>query len=149
MPEQIRQVHRYFTVRALKTGMLHSAGRYRRPWPISSAPRRGFPAVVDPVMVATSGAVLLEPEALAAVREQLLPLAALVTPNLDEVGVLLGEKPATASRDGRGRRGSWPESYGVAFLVKGGHLPGDALTDVLALPGGGVRAYTSRAYPGR
>jgi hydroxymethylpyrimidine/phosphomethylpyrimidine kinase len=144
--EEIAQIDRYYTVRALKTGMLYSgaiidvvADFLRR--------HRQIPAVVDPVMVATSGAMLLQPEALAAVREKLLPLAVLVTPNLDEVGVLLGEKPATAAEM------SWAGSkltrrYGVPFLVKGGHLPGGDLTDVLVTPEGETRTYASKRLDG-
>ena len=94
--EQILQVHRYFKIAALKTGMLYSAGIIAAVADFLRGQRK-IPAVVDPVMVATSGVGLLKPDALAAVREQLLSLALLVTPNLDEVGVLLGEKPATAA----------------------------------------------------
>ena len=144
--EEIRQVHRYFKLRALKTGMLHSAGIVTavadflraQPW---------IPAVVDPVMVATSGAALLDSGALAAVREKLLPAAFLVTPNLDEVAVLLGEKPATAAAMVTAAR-KLAETYGVAFLVKGGHLSGDEIADVLAKPTGDVRMYTSRRVQG-
>jgi hydroxymethylpyrimidine/phosphomethylpyrimidine kinase len=98
-------------------------------------------------MVATSGAALLDPRALAAVREKLLPVARLVTPNLDEVAVLLGEKPATATAMVAAAR-TLAGTYGVAFLVKGGHLSGDELTDVLANPTGETRIYTSRRVHG-
>lgn len=126
--EQILQVQRCFRIRALKTGMLRTAAVVAA---VSDFLRsaQGIPAVVDPVMVATSGAALLEPEALAAVRGLLLPRAALVTPNLDEVAVLLGGRPATPAAMVAAAR-ELAESYGVAFLVKGGHLAGDALTDV-------------------
>jgi len=144
--EQILQVHRGFRVRALKTGMLHSAA-------IVSAvadflrSARGIPAVIDPVMVATSGAALLEPEALAAVKEQLLPCATLVTPNLDEVAVLLGERPDTAAAMIEAAR-RLAQSYGVAVLVKGGHLSGDELTDVLATPHGEPGIFASKRILG-
>ena len=144
--EQIQQVHRYFRPRALKTGMLHSAEIVAAVADFLRAQRQ-IPAVVDPVMVATSGAVLLDPGALAAVREKLLPLAVLVTPNLDEVAVLLGEKPATPTAMVAAAQ-KLAETYGVAFLVKGGHLSGDELTDVLAKPAGEVRTYTSLRVPG-
>jgi hydroxymethylpyrimidine/phosphomethylpyrimidine kinase len=144
--EQIRQVHRYFKVRALKTGMLYSAGIIGAVADFLQA-RREIPAVIDPVMVATSGAVLLKPQALAAIRKRLLPLAALVTPNLDEVGVLLGEKPSSpAAMASAGRQ--LAQTYGVPFFVKGGHLPGEDLTDVLARPDGQVRAYTAQRVTG-
>jgi hydroxymethylpyrimidine/phosphomethylpyrimidine kinase len=144
--EQIRQVHRYFRVRALKTGMLHSAEIVAAVAGFLRAQRQ-IPAVVDPVMVATSGAALLDPRALATVREELLPLAALVTPNLDEVAVLLGEKPATAAAMVSAAR-LLAITYGVPFLVKGGHLAGDQLTDVLARPNGEIRTFASRRVPG-
>ena len=144
--EQILQVHRHFKLRALKTGMLHSPAIVTAVADFLRA-EPGIPAVIDPVMVATSGAVLLEPEAVAAMREQLLPRAILVTPNLDEVAVLLGEKPAAAAAMVAAAR-KLAQSYGVAFLVKGGHLSGDELVDVLAQPGGDARTYASRRIQG-
>lgn len=144
--EQIRQVTRYFRVRALKTGMLFSAGIIDAVADCIRA-RRRIPAVVDPVMVATSGAVLLKPRAIAAVREQLLPLAALVTPNLDEVGVLLGEKPATAAEMIEAGH-MLARAHGVPFLIKGGHLPGGRLTDVLVRPKSGYTTWTSERVRG-
>lgn len=144
--EQILQVHRGFRIRALKTGMLHSAAVVTAVADFLRTESR-IPAVIDPVMVATSGAVLLEPDALAAMREKLLPRATLVTPNLDEVAVLLGERPATAAGMIAAAR-QLAQSHGVAFLVKGGHLSGDELTDVLVHPGGASRTYTSRRIQG-
>ncbi len=144
--EQILQVHRGFTLRALKTGMLHSAAIVTAVADfLRSAPR--IPAVIDPVMVATSGAVLLEPPALAAMKENLLSRAMLVTPNLDEVAVLLGERPATVAAMIEAGRGL-AQIYGTAFLVKGGHLSGDELADVLVTPDGHATTYRSRRVPG-
>jgi len=144
--EQIQQVHRYFKLRALKTGMLFSAevigvvaDFLRR--------HRQIPAVVDPVMVATSGAVLLPPEARTALKEQLLPCAALVTPNLDEVGVLLGEKPATPDAMAAAGR-QLAQTYGVPFLIKGGHLTGADLIDLLVKPDGRVSTYATQRVNG-
>ena len=96
---------------------------------------RGVPAVVDPVMVATSGAALLQPEAVAAVVAQLFPLAALVTPNLDETAVLLGRRPVDEAEMGVAAS-ELARRFGVPFLLKGGHLGGDELVDVLAQPDG-------------
>lgn len=144
--EQIQQVHRYFKVRALKTGMLYSAEIIGVVVEFLQA-HREIPAVIDPVMVATSGAVLLKPEALTALREKLLPLAVLVTPNLDEVGVLLGEKPATPAAMAQAGQ-ELARAYGVPFLVKGGHLPGADLADVLVRPGGAVRTYSAPRVDG-
>jgi hydroxymethylpyrimidine/phosphomethylpyrimidine kinase len=123
---------------ALKTGMLAEAGVVRQ---VARAIRENgwSPLVVDPVMVSTSGARLLTAEAEDVIREDLLPLAALVTPNIDEAAILTGRvvhdvptmerAAATMLRFGAG-----------AVLVKGGHLAGD-ITDVLATPGG-VRRFT-------
>lgn len=144
--EQIQQVHRYFQVCALKTGMLYSAeiigvvADFLRAQP-------KIPAVVDPVMVATSGSVLLKPEALSAVREMLLPLAALVTPNLNEVAALLGVRPSTPGEMTEAAE-KLVQTYGVPFLVKGGHLPGGELTDVLAEPGCTPHTFTSQRVDG-
>jgi hydroxymethylpyrimidine/phosphomethylpyrimidine kinase len=91
--------------------------------------------VVDPVMVAKSGDALLAPSAVEALRSRLLPLATVITPNLPEAAVLLGEPavtrvadmPLVAARLWRligAREGSF-------VLLKGGHLPGPQCTDVL------------------
>ncbi|HNQ88525.1 MAG TPA: bifunctional hydroxymethylpyrimidine kinase/phosphomethylpyrimidine kinase [Verrucomicrobiota bacterium] len=83
---------------------------------------RRFPLVVDPVMVATSGAVLLRPSAVRALRDQLLPLATLATPNLDEAGILVGTRLETPE-DLRAAAREIHRQSGCAVLVKGGHLP--------------------------
>src|SRR5580692_1916459 len=77
---------------AAKTGMLHSAPLIRAAARFLGQQGR-LPLVVDPVMVSTSGARLLDASAVAVLCSDLLPLAALVTPNLDETEVLAGERP--------------------------------------------------------
>ncbi len=109
---------------AVKTGMLFDAaiirevasffGRLRGPKP---------PLIVDPVMVATSGARLLKPVALRAMQEELLPLATLVTPNLDEAEILVGTKLKSMD-DLRAAALAIHERFHCAALVKGGHLRG-------------------------
>ncbi len=144
--QQIRQVDSYFRLRALKTGMLYSREIIATVADFLRE-RRNVPAVVDPVMVATSGAALLQSEAMATVRDRLLPLASLVTPNLDEVGVLLGDRPNTAeAMADAGRR--LVRDFGTAFLIKGGHLAGDELTDVLVKPDGTSRSFSSPRQTG-
>jgi hydroxymethylpyrimidine/phosphomethylpyrimidine kinase len=107
---------------AVKTGMLFSAEIIRVVADFLRK-QRSTPLVVDPVMVSTSGARLLKPAAIKILQEQLLPLAALVTPNLDETVVLTGRRIASvehmraAARDLHAR-------FGCAVLVKGGHLRG-------------------------
>jgi len=105
---------------AVKTGMLFNAGIIRTVagW-IREHP--GIPLVVDPVLIATSGARLLRPAAFRALLDELIPLATIVTPNLDEAVALLG-RPLRSVEDlrtaARGVHGRW----GVAALIKGGHL---------------------------
>ena len=81
--------------------------------------------VVDPVMVATSGAALLQPEAVSALKEQLLPLAEVATPNIPEAEVLSGMTIASAE-DMEAAARAIGEQYGCAVLCKGGHRINDA-----------------------
>jgi len=81
------------------------------------------PLVVDPVMVSTSGARLLKPDAVKALCAKLFPLAALVTPNLDEAGILVGAKLSSVT-DLRAAARALYQRFGCAALVKGGHLRG-------------------------
>jgi hydroxymethylpyrimidine/phosphomethylpyrimidine kinase len=86
--------------------------------------------VLDPVMVAQSGDRLLQDEAVAALKERLLPLAEIVTPNLPEASVLLGRKVETAGSDGEAAREL--ATLGCAtVLIKGGHLEGPRCDDIL------------------
>lgn len=89
------------------------------------------PLVVDPVMVATSGAPLLRPEAENALRERLVPRAALVTPNIPEAQRLLGDRSPEA----------WVDATGIALLLKDGHNTESLVRDKLFLPGGGGGAW--------
>jgi hydroxymethylpyrimidine/phosphomethylpyrimidine kinase len=91
--------------------------------------------VVDPVMVAKSGDHLLAQSAVAMLREALLPLALVVTPNLPEAGVLLGRSAPDGVRDmyraAEAMRGLLPSSGEHWVLLKGGHLSGDVVLDLL------------------
>lgn len=88
--------------------------------------------VVDPVMVATSGDALLECEAIAALREVLIPLAALITPNLHEAARLLDRPVAETEDEARDQAESLLRFGASAVLVKGGHGTGDEAADFLA-----------------
>ena len=105
---------------AIKTGMLYSAGNIAA---VASFLRntKNLKLVVDPVMVSTSGARLLQPAAEKALREKLLPLAALITPNLDEAEIL-AEQKIRSPEDLRTAARKIVARYGGAALVKGGHL---------------------------
>jgi hydroxymethylpyrimidine/phosphomethylpyrimidine kinase len=82
-------------------------------------------------MAATSGDALLTSDAIAAIVDELFPMATLVTPNLDEVALLLGERPDDQAGMERAAR-TLVERHGAhAALVKGGHLAGETLVDVL------------------
>jgi hydroxymethylpyrimidine/phosphomethylpyrimidine kinase len=107
--------------RAAKTGMLYSRPIVRA---VAAALKQAsFPVVVDPVMIATSGAVLLEPPAIRSMIDELFPIAALITPNLDEAGLLLGRKISDLE-EARVAARQLHARLGCAVLVKGGHLRG-------------------------
>ena len=126
---QIEAVAEVGAVRAVKTGMLGDAGVIEAVAQSLSAHPMG-PLVVDPVQAASQGGQLLDPAALPALVKRLLPMAALLTPNLPEAETLLGhrisgraEMPAAAAA----LSALGPE----AVLLKGGHLSGDEAPDLL------------------
>jgi len=119
---QIEAVFAELRPAAVKTGMLFSteiirvvAEFFRR--------RQCPPLVVDPVMVSTSGARLLKPSAIRALKEELLPRALLVTPNVEEAMMLTGLR-IREPEDLRAAARRVVEEYGCAALIKGGHLSG-------------------------
>lgn len=122
----------YFPVSAMKTGMLFSAEIVDLVCDaIGSRPKARRPAlVVDPVMVAGSGDALLQSDAIERYRDRLFPLASVVTPNLNEAGLLLGRSISTLEALHRAAA-ELVSRYGVPFLVKGGHLPGPSAVDLL------------------
>lgn len=127
---QIEAVFDDLAVDAVKIGMLSRADIIEA---VADALEAGpqIPVVLDPVMVAKSGDPLLRREAIAALRDRLLPLAAVVTPNLPEAGVLLDRPGPGAVEEmaeaARALHGLGPR----AVLVKGGHLPAETVTDIL------------------
>ena len=122
-----------YPVAAIKTGMLFSAPIIRTVASVLGVMRKRPPLVIDPVMVASSGDPLLKDGAIRACRELLFPLASLITPNLDELGILTGTRPGSldAMREA-GKR--LTAETGTAVLLKGGHLRGRTATDLLLLP---------------
>ncbi|MFW5883545.1 MAG: bifunctional hydroxymethylpyrimidine kinase/phosphomethylpyrimidine kinase, partial [Verrucomicrobiota bacterium] len=91
--DQFQQLTSFYEIAAAKTGMLFSTRVIETVADFMEKRDRPFPLIIDPVMVASSGAVLLKREAITTLRERLLPRAALITPNLDEAGVLLDRRP--------------------------------------------------------
>lgn len=128
--EQVRTVCAGFPVAAAKTGMLFSVAIIEAVAAV--AEECAIPnLVVDPVMVATSGALLLRQDAIDALRRHIIPAARVVTPNLPEAEILRGS-PIDPSPDGLCRAAEdIAAAHGVACVVKGGHLPGRRLVDVL------------------
>lgn len=134
---QLDAVLGVYNIRALKTGMLAEsevietvAGRLRAHPEIFK--------VVDPVMVATSGAKLISDSAISALKAELLPLASLVTPNIPEAETLCGRfaSPAEMARRIHGE-------FGVAVLVKGGHGEGGVSVDTLCDETGAISEFSS------
>jgi hydroxymethylpyrimidine/phosphomethylpyrimidine kinase len=141
---QYRQVMKFFPIRAVKTGMLPSAECVELVTKLLEphAYDENFSLVVDPVMVATSGSELVGSGVVNAFRNHLFLIADLVTPNVCEVEALLGWRPATA--DELEKAGlELVAQFGASFLVKGGHLEGDAAVDVLVEESGHVHRFSS------
>jgi hydroxymethylpyrimidine/phosphomethylpyrimidine kinase len=132
--EQIEVLVRNFPIGAMKTGLLCSTaiisavaeaiGKTYR------TRERRIPLVIDPVMIATSGDRLLEPRAIDAYKDQLFPLATLITPNLDEAGLLLETKIKTRKAMEEAAK-ALANQYCASILLKGGHLQGDEAIDLL------------------
>ncbi len=116
---QLRALFEELPPAAAKTGMLYSASIIRTVAEYVS--KTHLPLVVDPVMVSTSGARLLEASALHALATKLLPLATLVTPNVREAELLTGDAVRSAE-DLRRAAKVLHHQFGCAALVKGGHL---------------------------
>ena len=139
---QIDAVAGDFAVGATKLGMLATAEIARA---VADAVRahRLRPLVVDPVMVATSGDLLLERDAVDAYRERLLPLATVLTPNTHEAQALTGVVVETLA-DARAAAAELRAMGAAAVLVKGGHLDGEADAVDLLLDADGERLYRAR-----
>lgn len=132
---QIRLVLEDIGADAIKTGMLADSATIHAVCDALEAAGGGIPLVADPVMVAKGGHRLLAEDAVATLTARLLPMAAVITPNLPEAEALTGL--AIADVDGMRRAAEALLRQGVrAVLLKGGHLDGPVLTDLLATPDG-------------
>ena len=124
---------------AIKTGMLHDAAVIETVAAVLQQRAPEIPLVVDPVMVAKGGARLIDPSAIDALKRLLIALATVLTPNLPEAETLCG----TPIGDIAAMQSAGEDLLGLgcrAVLVKGGHLPGDTVSDVL-VTAAGVRVW--------
>ncbi|HZF76953.1 MAG TPA: bifunctional hydroxymethylpyrimidine kinase/phosphomethylpyrimidine kinase [Acetobacteraceae bacterium] len=133
--DQMRVVLDDIGADCLKTGMLADTPTIGAVCDAVEAHAPGVPLVADPVMVAKGGHPLLAPEAVETLRARLLPLAAVITPNLPEAEALSGLR--IAGVDDMRRAADRLLGAGVrAVLLKGGHLDGPVVTDLLATADG-------------
>lgn len=143
LTDQIRQVMEYFPVKVIKIGMLANADLVHAVAAILTDYRSRTAVVLDPVMVSTSGAMLLATDAVQALITHLIPLATVVTPNLDEARVILNCD--TISYDNLiGCAAQLSDVCQTAVFLKGGHLPGKELIDVLHTPYGSHQTWKSQ-----
>lgn len=147
--EQYRMVTSGFKVSAAKLGMLANSAIMEALAPLLA--KRDFPLVIDPVCVSQSGHALMEADAIGTLRDKIVPLADLLTPNIPEAEALTG----LIIKDSNGVREAMEKLHGMGaknVLIKGGHMdereaaPGDdpsgkgAMTDWLGLEDGRLLA---------
>ncbi len=132
---QLQSVFSDLAVGAAKTGMLANAGIINAV--VDALERQpDVPLVCDPVMVATSGDVLLDPDAIGALRTRLIPRAVLITPNMPEAARLL-DRPEAHDEEEMIAQARVLKGLGCgAVLLKGGHGGGAMATDILVHDGG-------------
>jgi hydroxymethylpyrimidine/phosphomethylpyrimidine kinase len=126
---------------AIKTGMLHDSAVIETVAAVLDERAASVPLVVDPVMVAKGGAPLIQTEAIDTLKRRLLPRAAVLTPNLPEAEILAGRTIADVAAMREAARALVGLGCG-AVLLKGGHLEGDVVHDVLATAAG-IREWSS------
>lgn len=127
---QIRVVARDLDIRAIKIGMLATSEIIEAvAEQLEALP--DVPVVLDPVMVAASGDVLLDEDAIETLRSILLPRATLITPNLPEAAKLLGKAEAKDEREMAAQAAALRRLGAKAVLIKGGHAEGSCAVDIL------------------
>jgi hydroxymethylpyrimidine/phosphomethylpyrimidine kinase len=137
--DQVRLCLGTFPVKAIKTGMLYSPEIVS----VLAAELYGknIPLVVDPVMIATAGSPLMKQEAISIYESELIPLATLLTPNLDEAESLLSCPTIETVSQMKDVAGELAYRYRCAILLKGGHLKGEC-HDILVTSDGAIREWS-------
>ncbi|MBQ7310413.1 MAG: bifunctional hydroxymethylpyrimidine kinase/phosphomethylpyrimidine kinase [Alistipes sp.] len=133
-------------VKAVKIGMVHNSEVVKAVADVIEKYRPQY-TVCDPVMVATSGAKLIEDKTVATLVSHLFPLSTLVTPNLREAAVLLGREINSVDEMKRAAK-ELSEQYRTAVLIKGGHLLDSTMCDVLCR-GSEIYAFDSQRVESR
>ncbi len=141
---QLKSVLDDLDVSAIKTGMLADASIIQAIADLLAARAPTVPLVLDPVMVATSGDVLLARDAIDTLKGALIPRATVLTPNLPEAAELLGEAIATTEAEASAQLTRLCRLGARAVVLKGGHGGGDEAIDLLAIDGRVVRLTTPR-----
>jgi hydroxymethylpyrimidine/phosphomethylpyrimidine kinase len=145
--DQVRLVLEAFPVAAIKTGMLFSAEIIEAvEGALEPALKAGVPLVIDPVMVASTGRVLMKPQALRMLR-RLIARADLVTPNRDEAALLWGRPIANLAALDEAALALAKEFGRPSVLAKGGHLKTGQAVDALASPDGKLRHFEAKRIP--
>ena len=143
LEQQMNAIADFYKPKSAKTGMLFDAkivevvaNFFKR--------HKEIKLVLDPVMISTSGAKLLKDDAVEMLESELIPLAEVITPNLDEGASLLKVEKITNIKESAK---TLAEKFGVNVLLKGGHLEGDDIFDVLATPQGDINILQSKRIP--
>ncbi len=144
---QIRAAFSANSVAAIKIGMLGSCETVKRVAAVlrEQAP---LPVVLDPVLASSSGRALLAEDAIETMRESLMPLCSLVTPNLPELAILTGEEETASAADLHSQAGHLLGGGVQALLVKGGHAEGARAVDTLFQAGEPPLRFEGPRLPG-
>ena len=140
---QMDAITEYYKPKSAKTGMLFDA-KLVEVVADFFALNRDIKLVLDPVMISTSGTKLLKDDAIEILKNKLIPLAEIITPNLDEGSVLLEIEKIS---DVKSSAVELAKKFGVNVLLKGGHLESDDIFDVLATPQGDIDILQLKRIP--
>ena len=139
--EQMISVLGDIGVDAIKVGMLHRPEIIETVVDVLAEKAKMIPLVLDPVMVAKGGTGLIEKDAIIALKNNLLPKATLLTPNAPEAAILSGTEVQTVA-DSIASASIMLNKGAKAILMKGGHLEGDELIDILVHGDGSLEYFT-------